>query len=127
VVYSVGYQAKSMTHTPPTYLPEWVASSRTQTFIQLPAAALGQEMPVLHLRPADGSEPILTNYRVHDHLLRVDRVLGPGEVFQLRVGTEDHGLVVIERNGSTATVSCPGGAICETLRLPNRRVQGRGA
>jgi type IV secretion system protein VirB9 len=110
-----GYVAKTFEGDAPAFIPEWIASSATQTYLPLPETVRGQEMPVLHVRLPDGTTP-LVNYRVHDVLITADRVLHSGESFELRTGTEKtSGVVVISRTHTGTLVTCPGVALCEAL------------
>lgn len=104
---STRYQMRVMTTPAPAWTPTatW-DDGRHKSYIRCADALEVTETPALYVLPADPeAEPQLVNYRLKGTVYVIDRILGSGEAFELRLGDQDAVQSVrIERQEEVARV-----------------------
>jgi type IV secretory pathway VirB9-like protein len=84
------YAMRVMTTPAPAWVPTAAWDNGAKTFIRAADALQVTDVPALYVLPADAdAEPQLVNYRLKGTLYVIDRLLGPQEAFELRLGDQD--------------------------------------
>ena len=109
--YGIGYGISEGSYS---WKPSYAWDDGRHVFVLFPESLLSGDAPVVAIR--SGGERQLVNYRLHGVMMRIDRLLPPGDTLELQVGPDPAVRVDVQRMAEYRTMTCPGEPLCRFVQ-----------
>lgn len=109
--YGVGYGISEGTWS---WKPSYAWDDGRHLFLLFPESLLAGDAPVVAIR--SGAARQLVNYRLHGRVMRIDRMLPPGDILELQVGPDPTHRVDLQWTSGYRTMTCPGEDLCRFVQ-----------